>query len=154
MIELSHMKEFELFQHITLDNIQSIANEAEYLELEEDKIIFTEGSTGRDLYLIIKGSVSILNSVPGGDSAELKELHVLRSGEVLGELSYLDGTPRSAAVKTKESSVLLQIPAKALDSLCEEKPLLGYRLMKNLATIITERIRTTNLQLRNSMIWG
>lgn len=154
MIELAHIKEFDLFRHVTLDNIQSISNEAEYLELDANETLFTEGSVGRDIFLIISGAVSILNSVPGGESSELKELHVLREGEVLGELSYVDNAPRSAGAQTKEKSVLLQIPADALDSLCEEKPLLGYRLMKNLAQIITERIRTTNLELRNSMIWG
>lgn len=154
MIELSNMKEFNLFQHVTLDSIQSIANEAEYLELDENELLFTEGSVGSDIFLIISGAISILNSVPGGESPELKELHVLREGEVLGELSYIDNAPRSAGAKAKEKSILLQIPAEALDSLCEEKPILGYRLMKNLATIITERIRTTNLELRNSMIWG
>lgn len=154
MIELEHLKEFEIFRHVTLDNIQTIANEAEYLDLDEDEVLFAEGSTGRDIFLVIKGAVGIYNSVPGGESGEIREFHTIRPGEVIGELSYVDGAPRSAEAKTKESSILLQIPAEALDSLCEEKPVLGYRLMTNIANIITDRIRTTNLELRNSMIWG
>ena len=154
MIELAHLQEFGFFQHITIDNIQTIANEAEFLEYDKNEVLFAEGSVGRDLFIVIKGAVGIYNTVPGGEAEERKEFHVLRAGEVIGELSYVDGAPRSAEARTKEESILLQIPAEALDRLCEEKPVLGYRIMSNLANIITDRIRTTNLELRNAMIWG
>jgi CRP-like cAMP-binding protein len=57
--------------------------------------ILTEGEQGDTAFLIVDGSVEV--SI--GEGAKAKNIGVLKSGEVFGEMSLIDPGPRSATVK-------------------------------------------------------
>jgi CRP-like cAMP-binding protein len=63
--------------------------------------IFSEGDPGDRLYVVVEGAVSIRK---GG-----RVLRTLRDRDSFGEMSILDGEPRSAAAVADADSVLLEI---------------------------------------------
>jgi len=70
------------------------------------EVINKQAETGRSLYVVIEGAVSITRSTPDAHKTQLAE--VLR-GEVLGELSALDAGPRLADAIAMQDCKLLAL---------------------------------------------
>lgn len=90
---------------------------------ESKTVIFKEGGEGTDLYILVKGSVSVLKGIK--KVAEIKD-----PGSYFGEMSPLLNTPRTATIVTNEISTFMIIPAKNLNVLINDA---GIKLAKILA---------------------
>jgi len=69
----------------------------------------------------------------------------------VGEIALVDLCTRSATVQAVGPLLAVVLPNDRLRRLFEEDPLLGYRVMGNLARLLAGRIRETNLKLRNTI---
>ena len=74
-------------------------------EFPQGTVLFREGETGREMYVIQSGKVSI--SKRAGESQ--KVLTILGAGEFFGEMSILNNKPRSASASCEEDTKLLVI---------------------------------------------
>ena len=96
--------------------------------------IFAEGDKGDKFYLILEGAVRISRLVPGmGEEA----LAILRPGDYFGEMSIIDGRPRSATVTALEDLTTLAITAWDFEGLMEQHP----SMMRALLVELSGRIR-------------
>ena len=103
--------------------------------------VFTEGSEGDKMYLILSGAVRISRQVPGmGEEA----LAVLRAGNYFGEMSLIDESPRSADARAHESCELLVLKKDDLEDLLFVDRDLAYDLLWNFVRTLTSRLRDTN----------
>ena len=103
--------------------------------------VFTEGSEGDKMYLILSGAVRISRQVPGmGEEA----LAVLRAGNYFGEMSLIDESPRSADAKAHESCELLVLKKDDLEDLLFVDRDLAYDRLWNFVRTLTSRLRDTN----------
>lgn len=80
--------------------------------LQEGEILFREGEPGDAAFIVDSGLVGIYKTVEG----EEVELAVLKGGELFGEMAIVDGSERMAHAMAKEDSVVIEIPAKAVES--------------------------------------
>ena len=78
----------------------------------EGDTLFKEGDAGDAAYIVDSGKVGIYKTVEG----EQVELAVLNPGELFGEMAIVDGSPRMAHAVAIEESVVIKIPADALNS--------------------------------------
>lgn len=78
----------------------------------EGDTLFKEGDAGDAAYIVDSGKVGIYKTVEG----EEVELAVLNPGELFGEMAIVDGSPRMAHAVAIEESVVIKIPADALNS--------------------------------------
>jgi CRP/FNR family transcriptional regulator, cyclic AMP receptor protein len=82
-------------------------------------------------------------------------LATLRRGQSFGEVALVDEGLRSATARAvNKGTRLLVIPRDKLIMLCETYPQLGYRLMYNLAADLAMKIRNTDLQIREKVLYG
>jgi CRP/FNR family cyclic AMP-dependent transcriptional regulator len=58
-------------------------------------VILTEGTTGSDVYILLKGFVRVLNHTHAGDETMIA---IRTRGDLVGELAALDGKPRISTV--------------------------------------------------------
>ena len=132
-----------------VDDLIGIAEEREF---SNGIIIIREDSKTRDLYIILKGRATVTLSIPLG---KLKEevVYTMHAGQIFGGLALVDGSPRSASVLAQNKVKTCRIDYDVLNALLEAKPRIGYLLMKNIAAVISARIRNTNMLWRNSLIW-
>jgi CRP-like cAMP-binding protein len=80
---------------------------------------------------------------------------VLRRGQCFGEVALVDEGLRSATVRSaQKDTILLILPRDKVIMLCETYPQLGYRLMYNLAADLAMKIRNTDLQIRETLLYG
>ncbi len=103
--------------------------------------VFEAGSADNALMLILQGSVDIL--VPYGEARDTR-LARLRRGAMLGELSFLDASPRAAKAVAAEDLVLGVLSRESFDRLSREWPEAAQRLLMNLALDLSFRLRRTN----------
>jgi predicted acylesterase/phospholipase RssA/CRP-like cAMP-binding protein len=95
-------------------------------ELPAGEWLFRAGDPGSSLYAVAGGRLEVV----GEDGEVLRE--VARGGAV-GELALLTGEPRSASVRARRDSELLEISAHAVDGLLRRDPSLALPVARHLA---------------------
>lgn len=96
--------------------------------------IMRQGEVAQHLFIMTSGRVKIVAGTPEGQSILLA---VRGPGDVLGELSVLDGTPRSASVIAFEPVRALAIPTDAFRRYLTQHPLVMLRLLQ----VLSQRLR-------------
>ncbi len=102
--------------------------------------IIDKESTTRDVCFVVKGRVRVVNYSFSGRGIILDEL---LPGSYFGELSAIDGEPRSARVVALDEAMIAFLPRPAFLRLLEVSPPLALKVMAHLARIVrtsTQRI--------------
>lgn len=107
--------------------------------LKPDEIIFLQGETGDCAYLIEQGRVLIFLEKDGTEVP----LKVLNKGEVFGEMSLIDGSPRSASCRSIDHGILLRVTKTQLtDRISAADP-----VVRLLMQALLDRLRSQNQRL-------
>lgn len=110
-----------------------------------DEVVFTEGETGRALFIIESGEVAITKSTqPSPGHAQEIVIARLGPGGFFGEMALLEELPRSATVKTTAESVLHFMYKVKLDAFMDKHPRIGVKVLRNLAKVLSSRLRVTS----------
>lgn len=108
--------------------------------LEHGDLLMEEGDQGEVMYWLIAGCLQVYHTVDGQEI----ELGIIRTGELVGEMSFLDQQTRSASVRAMEPSELLIIPNGKFATILENQP--GW--FKSLVRTLSNRLRDTNRKIR------
>lgn len=144
----AHLKKAEILTAGLSDKeIGELADIAVAEEFAEGILIVKEDEVSRDCFIVAKGAVSVeLKLTPNEETA--MSIHKIRDGGIAGEFSFIDGSRRSANIKVLSKSIILRLRYAELNNLCETDTHLGYRIMKNIAVLMAQRLRSTNFELR------
>jgi CRP/FNR family transcriptional regulator, cyclic AMP receptor protein len=114
-------------------NLQLLAKAGFPLEsFAAGEAIFDEGTQGDKMYVVYSGEVLIERAG--------KVLEVLAPGDSFGEMSLIDGAPRSATARANTKCEVAPITEKAFLFLVHETPIFALTVMHNLA----DRLRRAN----------
>lgn len=132
------LKELAFFKHFPENELWEVVTISKWRSFPPNTILIKEGDEGDSFFIIVEGSVKVTRNN--------KVLNVLSAGDCVGEMSYLATRvgPRSATVTTAAQSVLMKIPAVALNSATDSCRALFDR--KFLSTLV-ERLDTANQRL-------
>jgi CRP/FNR family cyclic AMP-dependent transcriptional regulator len=132
------------FDGLTADALAMIAQVTTEEEQPGGTRLFSYGEPGDKLYIILEGKVRISREVGGmGEEA----LAVLGAGDVFGEMSLLDESPRSADANAHERCRLLVITKDAFDDLLFLHKDLAYEVLWSCVRMLASRLRETNDKL-------
>ena len=110
--------------------------------------ITEEGSVNDDLYFLSKGKVKVeleLSHIPH------RQINTIEGPIVLGEISFLDKSPRTATIKPVENLSIYVINGRSLDELLGEMPHTGHKIKHNIAISIAKTVRRMNDMLSGEM---
>jgi len=154
------MRQADIFYAFTAEQLERVVSASEERQFGAGQIIFKENSSSDELYIITRGEVEILvdpalvSDQPDTPSRPTT-IATLRRGQSFGEVALVDQGLRSATARTAAADTrLVVIPRAKLMALCDEDPLLGYRLMQNLAADLALKIRNTDLRVREQLLYG
>lgn len=99
-------------------------------------VFFRQGEKGTSMYIILKGKVEIWAESNGNH----KKLGILSDGDFFGEMSLLEGMPRSATALSVEDSIVMEIKEEHFKEFIQINPDTTYNIMKSLS----KRIRKMN----------
>jgi CRP/FNR family transcriptional regulator/CRP/FNR family cyclic AMP-dependent transcriptional regulator len=103
-------------------------------------ILMEDDDTSQSLFIIAKGEVKVVLTAEDGREAILASL---KEGDFFGEMSLLDGEPRSATVRAVEDSRLLTIRREDFLSALRKQPDLALTLLGEMS----KRLRRSNRQI-------
>ena len=108
--------------------------------------VLKEGEKSRDVYLLVKGSVSV--RIRLSDSDRLKRLVSYSPGVMFGEMALLDGNPRSASVVADENTEVMKLSYDDFESLLREHPQVAAKLTQNIALVLAKRLRKLSDEIK------
>jgi CRP/FNR family cyclic AMP-dependent transcriptional regulator len=117
-------------------------------------IVLSENEASDEMYVIGRGGVEVLvnpGAVGGAAQQRLEPvvLTELRQGQVVGEVALVDQGVRSATIRvSRDDTLLLRLRRDQLMRLGETYPVLGFKLMRNLAAELATKIRNTDWLVR------
>lgn len=140
------LKDIPLFSVLDKRELKTVASLMYERGFEKGEFMFETGQPGAAMFVILDGEVKIVREANDG---ALVELATLGKGDFLGELALLDSSPRSASALANERTKAMAIFREDLNKLLDTHPVLGGKVMKELAITIGKRLKATNDLLMN-----
>jgi CRP/FNR family transcriptional regulator, cyclic AMP receptor protein len=106
-------------------------------EYDVDDVIFEEGSTGRELFVVLDGKIDIVKII----GASKTVIVTLGKGEFFGEMAVIDGSSRSAtAIAAAPNTRVMRINHARFVYLVSQQPAFALMIMDALS----KRLRASN----------
>jgi CRP/FNR family cyclic AMP-dependent transcriptional regulator len=118
-----------LFRACSKRDLRRIASLADEIEVSRGKVLTRQGQPGWEFFVIAEGEAKA--SMRGRGTVPLKP------GSFFGEMSLLDGGPRTATVTAESDMRLLVLSSRSFSALIDEVPTVGRRVLQAMA----ERLR-------------
>jgi serine/threonine-protein kinase len=132
---------FADFSDAELFCVLQLSHEKRY---QPGEIIIQEGTGGSTMYLVVRGLVSVRKSL-GSQEVELKQIS---SGDGFGEMAVVSQMPHSATVVALQPTEVIAISGAVLRL---SNPGLCMKLYRNIAALLSERIRDADQQVGLSL---
>ena len=146
MLEVDEIRDVPIFEGLQTDHLQTIAADAELVELEAGQVLFENDNTGENFYIILRGEIQITS--PDGSYEKS-----FAYADVMGEISFLNGARKNVTAKAMESSRLLFLRAEDFHRIMNENTALGYIVYQNLTEQVFKRINEFDLPDIANFIW-
>ncbi len=108
--------------------------------MKKGEVLMKEGENSNSMYWVQGGTLRLYKKKGQG----FIELGVVHSGEVVGEMSFLDNQPRSASVEALQPCDIVEIPRGKFEEFINAQP----SWMKSLIQTLVKRLRATNNRVR------
>jgi CRP/FNR family transcriptional regulator, cyclic AMP receptor protein len=126
---IRHLQRVPLFSGFSEDELRRIVDHSRIVEVAAGTVVTELGEPGDSFFVIIDGTVAA--RTPIGAGSELKP------GDFFGEMSLLDGEPRSATIVASTDLRLLVVDRTHFWQLLDETP----DLIRRILTILSRRVR-------------
>lgn len=108
---------------------------------QKGEVIFEDGAAGAEMFIVHSGKVRLLKKASGGEE---KTLAVLGPGEFFGEMSLIDGSPRSTSATAEEPGTnLIALDITKFIYLVQQHPYFSFTIMGKLC----KRLREANVSV-------
>jgi CRP/FNR family transcriptional regulator, cyclic AMP receptor protein len=118
-----------LFAGLGPDDLEAIGHVGASVTFAADQIVFTSGDEGDAMYVITDGEARV--DVGG-------RFHIMKTGDVFGEMALLAPGPRMATVKAATELAALRVPAEAFQDFLLDHPRVALSIMKQLVVRLRE----------------
>jgi CRP/FNR family transcriptional regulator, cyclic AMP receptor protein len=127
------LRTVSIFADLPAAALEQLARNSLPRKYRRGQVLCNEGDPGESLYILEEGQLRVTQWTSSGDEAVLA---VVEAPAAVGELSLLDGSPRSATLTAVGPVRVRLIPRKAFISLLQEQPQIVPGLLVTLAAII------------------
>ena len=119
--------------------LQTLANFSNVKRYPGGTYLFHEGDAGSEMYVVLEGKVMISKFIPGGGE---EALAILQRGDFFGEMSLIDGAPRSADAKAFQGPVtVVSFDQQTLDEVELVDPRASIDFIRLLCQLMSQRLR-------------
>ena len=129
--ELGELEDVLLVKEVELGSIQGILENCPVQKFKSGEVVLSAGEPNRSIHLLLSGQLRVQLDL------SLQPIARLKPGELVGEISVVDGQPTTAYVVADEDCRVLVLDESTLWSLFEASP----RIAHNLLFIVVQRLR-------------
>lgn len=126
------------------DDLDWLIERGERQRVETETILIYEGQPLSKLFIVLEGTLSVTTAAAGG-----QEIASLLSGDIVGEMSFVDTRLPSATVRAKQDSLVLCLDQVELATKLGMDAGFAARFYRALAISLSTRLRITVSQLKN-----
>ena len=145
------LRSVRLFKELSESDLAALAFLFRDRCVKKGEVLFKEGDSGQELYLVREGAVLVSKKVTGRVEQVLARIGV---GEIFGEMSLFDEAPRSATVQAETDSILLSLDRESLLRLIETRPGAAAIFLYRLVHVFVGRLRATGDLVAEVTRWG
>ena len=117
--------------------------------LADGEFLLEEGDADDSLHVLLDGKLEVVKRTGAGEEASLA---ILRSGDLAGELSFIDGERHTVGLRALCESQVLTLSRAEFEKLVNKHPQLVYKVMRAVARSahrIVHRMNTEFIELSN-----
>jgi len=151
MADEGKLNRWRLFAELTSQDAEVVLKACEERILVGGEELFHENDAGDSLFIVQSGRVDIFKNIRGDVDRSLASFG---PGDVIGEMSFIDGARRSATARTTESAEFLVLSRQSFAKVQKERPDIAAGFFRNMAAIVASRLRTTNELYREAVAFG
>jgi diguanylate cyclase (GGDEF)-like protein len=141
-----------LFSTLIDDDIEYIASRTGYRSVDPGTVLFSEGETADQFFVVVSGNVSVTSRTRGPEPVELARYI---SGDVFGDFHFIISGAYDGTAETTEKTELLVFPEDgfSFDRLADEKPDTAARILLRSIAMVETRIRSTETLISENTPW-
>jgi CRP/FNR family transcriptional regulator/CRP/FNR family cyclic AMP-dependent transcriptional regulator len=140
--DVPNLARVPLFADLDDESLRELSAVARKRVFRQGEVIFHRDDPGQVLYIVKEGKVKIALTSPDGQEVSLT---VFGAGECFGELSILDGEPRSADAIALERVELYALQRQDFVNVVMNQPKIAVQVMK----VISQRLRQADQQIED-----
>lgn len=133
-----------LFDMLSNQELEYVADLSRPKKIGAGRVIFEEGELGDSLFVISSGEVEVVRKDPAGAP---RVLATLTAPQFFGEMSLIDKEYRSATVRAKSDCELLHLTAENLTTFRKQHKDGFTFVVINIARVLSSRLREANQKL-------
>ncbi len=127
-------KSVELFQRLDPEDVYKIFTKGRTLSLAKNTVIFYEGTTGNEMFVVLGGKVALFKNK--------KHLANLGFGAMFGEMAIISDEPRSATAMAAEDTKIFVMDENLFKKLLTKR--VSIQMLMNIIRTLCERLRETS----------
>jgi len=131
------LKKVPLFSNLSQRHLGEIGKHADQVQVERDRVLVQQGKTGREFIFIVEGKARIEKNG--------KVIRQLSGGDFFGEISLIDGEPRTSSVIAETDMTLLIVHKPSFDHLLEDIPGLQRKILISLCQYLRRAEKAMNM---------
>ena len=117
-------------------------------DYEQGAYVFKEGAHGAYMFFIVSGEVEVIKQF---DTAK-HTIATLGLGRSVGEMSLIDGSPRSATARAKSALKLIVLKREDFNKLNSENPSVANKVLMGIASLLSSSLRDTNNRFTEKLL--
>ena len=122
--KVDFLKKVPLFNNLSQRHLKEIAKHADQVQVERGRVLVQQGKTGWEFIFIVEGKARVEKNG--------KVIRQLTGGDFFGEISLIDGEPRTSSVIADTDMTLLIVHKSSFDHLLEAIPGLQKKVLVSL----------------------
>ena len=120
-----HLAQVPLFSRLSAKEREQVRSLMTKVDIPAGTVLARQGATGHEFFIILSGSASV--------DRDGEHLADVGPGDFQGELSLLDGGPRTATVTTTSPTVLMVATQVEFNALLDSAPSIARQMLPALA---------------------
>ena len=131
------LKKVPLFSSLSKRHLREIGEHADQVQVETGKVLAEQGQKGWEFIFIVEGQARVRK--------DGKVIRQLSGGDFFGEISLIDGKPRTASVTAETDMTALIVHKPSFDHLLNTTPGLQKKILISLCDYIREPEKAVNI---------
>ena len=142
-VSIEAIKASPLGDELTDEQCQMLAEVTTACGIKDRGFLIEEGQRDDALHVLTKGHMEVVTQTGKGDYVGLQ---IIREGDMLGALGFIDGVEHSAGLRAMGNCELLRLERASFENLLDKDPHLVYKVMRSIVRTVHRILRNMNVQ--------
>jgi len=130
------LKKVPMFSNLSQRHLREIGKHADQVKVEGGRVLAQQEKKGWEFIFIVEGKARV--------EKDGKVINQLAAGDFFGEISLIDGEPRTATVISGTDMTLLVVDKRSFDHLLDRVPGLQRKILLSLCKYLRSAEKATN----------